>query len=423
MPVHGRRRKINKMHILLLTGEFPPQQGGVGDYAYLLARALRARGHDVSVLTTQQSAAVEPDAAPVATVSRWDWRAWPTIRATIERLQPDVVLIQYQTAAYGLHPAINLLPGWLRLRLRDRCPRLVTTFHDLKFPYLFPKAGPLRLASVRWLARQSDAAIATNMEDWQTLQEWGLTAPASTDPAAVNAPPDRLTVMIPIGSNIECAPPANFERDAWRARMGVQPQDWLLCYFGFLNASKGGEVLINSLAHLVQQGRPAHLLMIGGQVGSSDPSNQRYLAHVREQISALGLSDRVHWTGFVSPVEVSAHFLAADLCVLPYQDGAGRSRGSLMAALAHGRAIVTTRPQRPLPGFSDGDNMLWTPLADPQAVAAAVVRVMTEPLLRQRLAAGAQALSQQFTWTAIAAQYLTLFGQWRGAALPGRASN
>lgn len=414
------------MHILLLTGEFPPQQGGVGDYSHLLARALLAQGHAVEIMTTQARAArgEQPPLAhalpPTATVPHWDWRAWSAVRAAIARVQPDVVLIQYQTAAYGLHPAINLLPGWLRVRLRGRRPCLATTFHDLKFPYLFPKAGPLRMAAVRFLARQSDAAIATNMEDWQTLQGWGLRA---FDGAAPVSTRRRMTAMIPIGSNIACAPPAGFERDAWRARLGVQPQDWLLCYFGFLNASKGGEVLINSLAHLVQQGRPAQLLMIGGQVGSSDPSNERYLAHVREQIGALGLSDRVHWTGFVPPTAVSAHFLAADLCVLPYQDGAGRSRGSLMAALTHGRAIVTTRPQRPLPGFADGENMLWTPLADPQAVAAAVVRVMTEPLLRQRLAAGAQALSQQFTWTAIAAQYLALFGQWQGRTHPGRASS
>ena len=433
------------MHILLLTGEFPPQQGGVGDYSYLLARALLAQGHAVEIMTTARlrprrarsnrspksqprsaSGECSPPAAPALqpteTVQRWDWRAWSAISAAIARTQPDVVLIQYQTAAYGLHPAINLLPAWLRVRLRGRRPCLVTTFHDLKFPYLFPKAGPLRMAAVRFLARQSDAAIATNMEDWQTLQGWGLRAfDGSTETSEVGAAPvstrSRMTAMIPIGSNIACAPPAGFERDAWRARLGVRPQDWLLCYFGFLNASKGGEVLINSLAHLVQQGRPAHLLMIGGQVGSSDPTNQRYLAHVHEQIAQLALQDRVHWTGFVSPTEVSAYFLAADLCALPYQDGAGRSRGSLMAALAHGLPIVTTaRLSSPksqlhhlLPGFRDGVNLRFVPPTDAVALAGAVTDIMTNPALAARLAAGARALSEQYTWPALAAQHISLF--------------
>ena len=396
------------MTILLLTGEFPPQQGGVGDYSNLLAQALIAQGQRVEIMTTRPAAAdLRASAAakalrPAVTVARWDWRAWPAVIAAIRQIQPAVVLIQYQTAAFGLHPAVNLLPGWLRGRLGRRRPRLVTTFHDLKFPYLFPKAGPLRLAAVRLLAQQSDAAIATNVEDWQTLRQWGL--PAQEDAA----PGHPCSAMIPIGSNIACAPPAGFERDAWRGAWGLGHNDWLLCYFGFLNASKGGDALIACLARLVQEGRPAHLVMIGGQVGSSDPTNQSYLEHVRRRIAGLGLQGRVHWTGFVSEDQVSAHLLAADVCVLPYQDGAGRSRGSLMAALAHGLPIVTTQPAAPLPGFSDGVNVYFTPTASAETLAGAVSDIMTNPVLRTRLASGARALSQQFTWPAIAGQHLRL---------------
>ncbi|MBK9234185.1 MAG: glycosyltransferase [Anaerolineae bacterium] len=271
-------------------------------------------------MTTRPAAAdVQAPAAadalrPAVTVTRWDWRVWPAVVAAIRQIQPAVVLIQYQTAAFGLHPAVNLLPGWLRLRLGRRRPRLITTFHDLKFPYLFPKAGPLRLAAVRLLAQRSDAAIATNVEDWQALQRWGL--PPFADRAAGRSP-GRPVAMIPIGSNIACAPPTGFERDAWRGAWGLGHNDWLLCYFGFLNASKGGDALIACLARLVQEGRPAHLVMIGGQVGSSDPTNQSYLEHVRRRIAELGLQGRVHWTGFVSEDQVSAHLLAADVCVLP----------------------------------------------------------------------------------------------------------
>ena len=399
------------MTILLLTGEFPPQQGGVGDYSNLLAQALIAQGQRVEIMTTRPAPAdVKAPAAadalrPPVTVARWDWSAWSAVVAAIRQIQPAVVLIQYQTAAFGLHPAVNLLPGWLRLRLGRRRPRLITTFHDLKFPYLFPKAGPLRLAAVRLLAQQSDAAIATNVEDWQALQRWGL--PPFADRAAGRSP-GRPVAMIPIGSNIACAPPAGFERDAWRGAWGLGHNDWLLCYFGFLNASKGGDALIACLARLVQEGRPAHLVMVGGQVGSSDPTNQSYLEHVRRRIAGLGLQGRVHWTGFVSADEVSAHLLAADVCVLPYQDGAGRSRGSLMAGLAHGLPIVTTQPAAPLPGFSDGVNVYFTPTASAETLAAAVSDIMTNPVLRGQLASGARTLSQQFTWPAIAGQHLRL---------------
>ena len=50
------------------------------------------------------------------------------------------------------------------MRRRIKVP-IVSTFHDLLVPYLFPKAGPLRWKVVEYLARRSDAVIVTNEED------------------------------------------------------------------------------------------------------------------------------------------------------------------------------------------------------------------------------------------------------------------
>ena len=133
----------------------------------------------------------------------------------------------------------------------------------------------------------------------------------------------------------------------------------MLCYFGFLNASKGGEMLVDVLANLVEQSYDAHLLMIGGRVGASDPTNYAYLQQVEARIEQLGLSPALHWTGHVPAPEVSAAFLASDLCLLPYQDGASYRRGSFMAALEHGMPIVTTTPTVTYPDLVDGETCCW----------------------------------------------------------------
>ncbi len=393
------------MRILLITGEFPPMQGGVGDYTREMSRSFIAQGHEVNVLVSSALRVARRDGDDgfrvFPAVPDWKWGCWRRIRDVVYALRPDVVNIQYQAAAYDMRvPAINLLPWWLHRQ--EGCPPLVVTFHDLKPPYLFPKAGPLRTWVVRALARHSDAAIVTNVEDLLIARSW--------------FPPHKPTRPhvhhIPIGSNIAVAPPAAFERAAWRARLGCPPNCLLLAYFGFLNESKGGDTLIYALASLVRRwpddGKaPPRLLMIGGRVGSSDPTNQAYAAHVDSLIRQLGLTELVRCTGYVPPAEVSAALLSADVVLLPYRDGVSFRRGSLHAALAHGCAIVTTTPRVPIPELRDGENVLLVPPDDPESLAAAALRLHHDPALRQRIGAGARALAQQFTWDKIARRTVT----------------
>ncbi len=389
--------------VLFLSGEYPAMQGGVGDYTRLTARALVALGAEVHVLTHSRAGqgaagAGEPVVHPV--LQGYGWGLWREVQDLLEAVKPDVLHIQYQAAAYGLHPAVNLLP-W-RLRLRRGRPRVAVTFHDLCVPYLFPKAGPLRRQTVLALARGCDASVVTNAADWQQLHD---------------SLPHARIAGIPIGSNIDPVRPPNYDRQAQRERWGVAAGDWLLAYFGFLNAQKGGQTLVDALKELVRSGAPVQLLMIGGQVGASDPTNAAYLSGVKARIQTLGLAERVHWTGFTPEGEVTANLLAADVAVLPFREGASARHGSLMAALAHGLPIVSTQlpdssgeaAESHFPAVQDGTAALLVPRDDAHATAAAVRRVMQDEALRAHLSEGAVALARQFRWEAIAASHLELY--------------
>ncbi|NLD43202.1 MAG: glycosyltransferase family 4 protein [Chloroflexi bacterium] len=375
------------LRVLLVTGEYPPMQGGVADYTRILGEEMAAQGAEVHVLTSPEGRG--PAGSPVtvhATMKDWGWRS---LRAALKRLRaevrPDVVNIQYQTAAYAMHPAVNALP-----LLAPGLP-VVTTFHDLKVPYLFPKAGPVRWWANLALVGGSRAVIVTNVQDRERLAGYSWL---------------RNMRMIPIGSNVPCAPPADFDAAAWRRLLGLSPEALLLCYFGFLNASKGGEELVEALGRLVEQGYDAHLLMIGGSVGASDPTNAAYLETVRALIKRLGLGKRVVWTGHLRDPEVSASFVASDLCVLPYRDGVSYRRGSFMAALAHSMPIVTTEPQAPQPWLAHGENVWLVRVNDAVALASGCAQIAAAPQLRQALARGAAELHTHFSWPEIAAATL-----------------
>jgi glycosyltransferase involved in cell wall biosynthesis len=399
------------MKIGLVTAEYAPMQGGVGDFTREVGRALAALGHEVHVVTSIKSRhslakarrvreisniKSEEDGVPVERViGGWGWKCWGELSDIVRRLELDVVNIQYQTAAYGMHPAINLLPVACRSTPLVRWPRslpIVVTFHDLRVPYLFPKAGPLRGQVILVLARHADAVIVTNQEDEASLK--------------YQIPNIKSQIArIPIGSNIAPCVPPGYDRDEWRTRWGVGLHETLVGYFGFLHPLKGGEALIRALAKLAAEGRAVKLLHIGGRTGSSDlNTNAAYAERVESLARELGVADRIVATGFLPPDQVTAGFLATDVCALPYVEGASLRHGTFMAALAHGRAIVTTQPLVPLDELRDGENVLLVPPNDADALADGIRRVMADSALCARLERGAAELAQQFTLARIAAR-------------------
>lgn len=395
------------MRVALLSAEYPPTPGGVGDYTRQLGKALVARGHQVWVLTIYDLRFVIYDlnsgdaqfvGSAVNHKAPWGWQSWRTIGEVIGMVRPDVLHIQYQTGAYGMHPAINFLPWWMR-RSRQR-PTIVVTTHDLLEPYLFPKAGPLRAYVTHRLLNDADAAIVTNQDDWATVAGWSG--------RNQNEPP----ACIPIGSNIAVALPPDYDRDVLRAQLGVGESDTLLAYFGLLGRSKGVDTLVGALAQLPQTTR---LVIIGGE--ASAPQDRAYAEAVRAQIATLGGQERVVITGQLDEAAVSAHLLAADIAALPFSDGATFRRGSLLAALAHGLPVVTTEGVRRgawgvglgMPTFEDGKNVLLVPPGDAAALAAAITRLTGDRALRARLGAAGAALAAQFAWPRIAEQHEAVY--------------
>lgn len=393
---------MSKLRVALVTGEFPPMQGGVGAFTQELARELALLDLDVWILTDEDAKPdhVRPrkrilqEPLPLKGYARWlpfgrkwNWRDVGWLADCAERYNFDVVNIQYQAAAYNMRsPAIHFAPFRLR-----HLTRTVVTFHDLRTPYLFPKAGSLREQVVRRMAKSADGVIVTNSADAARLEPVLATPPA----------------LIPIGSNIAVQAVDEDTRTQARADIGVGPLDLLLGYFGFLNESKGADTLLEALAQLDDR---VHLVFIGGRTGASDPDNNAaFYERLDAQIARLGLGDRVHWTGFVADAQVSTWLTAADLMVMPYRDGASLRRGTLMAVLAHGRPLITTTPQTPLPEFVHGENV-WLVSADsPAALHDAIATLRVQPDTRRRLGAGAALLAKRFTWDKIALQTRELY--------------
>ena len=221
------------LKIGLVTGEYPPMEGGVGAFTAELAKALHELGHTIHIITSREArppdaprtftSAVEPIDMGFAQlhprINRWRWPSLAVIADIVIRHELDVVNIQYQPAAYNMNSAaINFLP-W---RLKN-VAKTAVTFHDLRVPYLFPKAGRLRQTAVNFLARSADGVIATNPADFAALQ-------AIFQRRGAKAQRERPMVQIAIGSNITVHPTNHIETEDIRQSLGLQPQATLLGY-------------------------------------------------------------------------------------------------------------------------------------------------------------------------------------------------
>lgn len=385
------------MRILMISAEYPPMMGGVGDYTRRLNGALTQQGHEVAVVTGNQGQAYR-DAARIypVRVQRWDRSCIVTIKQIIAKLQPDIVHIQYQTGAYNMNVAINTLPRKLSYERKNGL-KVVTTAHDLLPPYLFPKAGALREWYTKRIVRDADAAVMTNAGDYHRVM--------NDSKGAWN----RNTMFIPIGANVTPSPPPYYERSLWRERFELASGGMLLAYFGLLTHSKGIETIIDALQELPITTR---LVMIGG-AGDSE-ADQTYAQQLKQKIGRAGLDQRVIITGYAEPTDVSAYLMAADAIVLPFNDGYSYRRGSLITALAHQVPIITTKSsaevsQDPLPELIDGTHAL---LIEPQNVSqlvAAIQRIQQEPELAFMLSRQGRELTDVFSWDRIVQQHEDLY--------------
>lgn len=374
------------MRIGIISGEYPPLQGGVGAYTDLLSRIFSERGHQVFVFS-EPRAEQQLDTIPLTKHAGWGFGAVRAIQKWIAQNQIEIVNLQFQTAAYKMSPVIHFLPHFI-----DK--PFITTFHDLRFPYLFPKAGELRDWIVLHLASVSDRIIVTDYEDYQRVAHL------------------PCVEVIPIGSNILGDVPPDFDAAVWRKKAGASDGDFLLAYFGFINHSKGVDVLLQAMAQLNQPN--IKLVMIGGRTGTADPTNAAYADSIDKLIVDLNLSDKIIWTGFIEDAEVSAYLRAADVVVLPFRDGASFRRGSLMAAIQHECAIITTYPTHTAIPFTP-DNMILVRPNDATVIANAIVTLSATPQLCYQLQIGVAHLKRLFDWQIIASSYEQLFKRVMGA--------
>jgi glycosyltransferase involved in cell wall biosynthesis len=166
----------------------------------------------------------------------------------------------------------------------------------------------------------------------------------------------------------------------------------------------GLQTLVKAFDRLHAIGPGVRLLVVG-----DGPERSR----LERDLSARGLLDAVHFTGSVAPTQVPGLLASMEAAVAPYP-GLSHFYFSPLKVyeyMAAGCAIVASRIGQ-LDGLIEHEvsGLLCTP-DDPVQLAGALLRLRSEPSLRNRLGQAARAkVRQKHTWDATVQRILQLAG-------------
>jgi glycosyltransferase involved in cell wall biosynthesis len=358
----------------LLTGEYPPQPGGVSDYTHRLAAALAAEGDDVRVWAPPSSG----DALPArgVTVHRlpdhFGPRGLHVLGAALHEGRLSArLLVQYVPHMYGWR-GMNLP---FALWLWALCPlRCWVMFHEVRGPMSRRLAlrhnvqGGVQALMAALVDRSAERAFVSTPH-WETL---------------LRSRPHRPVVWTPIPSAMPTErDPAGAAAVRARLRFG---DSTVVGHFGTFGEAIAAN-LAGVLPALLRADRRRRALLIG--LGSEAFAASLTAAHP-------DLAGQMHATGMLSPEQVAAHLATCDLLVQPYPDGVTTRRSSVMAGLALGVPVVTTRGFLTEPLWSQEPIAALVPGTDGAALIAAVESFLADHQARRRLGEQCQAGYQRY---------------------------
>jgi len=217
---------------------------------------------------------------------------------------------------------------------------------------------------------------------------------------------DRERVhMIPPGyDDNRFYPVSEASRRVIRQRLGFEGRTVLA--LGRLATNKGYDLLIDGFSVLAERIPDARLrLAVGGE--NMDPQEEKILGELKEQVERLGLSDRVHFSGYVAEEDLPDTYRAADLFVLSSRyEPFGMTA---IEAMACGTPTVVTIHGGLFRSVSYGRHGLFADPFDKEDLGITMMKPLKHARLYGRLGRmGAHKARSLFTWTGIAQQLVSL---------------
>ncbi len=279
------------------------------------------------------------------------------------------------------------------------CKKVLTIFDATT---LYHPGMHSKIASWYWrhimpaVARRHDAILAISRDAARDIQN------------LIGVPPDKIRV-IPCASQFEGEPDGiGLPFNTVQAKYHL-PERYLL-FVGILSLKKNLKTLIQALAVLRDQQVDLPCLVMAGPYYPQSEDREIF-----KTIGNLRMEDATQYIGSVSHDELAGLYAHAEMLVLPsVHEGFGIP---LLEAMGFGIPVIASNSSS-MPEVVGSAGLLVDDFLSPQAWAAAIQQLLTQPGLRQELIAAGYERSRLFSWQTSAGQLARLYEALLGMRKP-----
>ncbi|HZI00538.1 MAG TPA: glycosyltransferase, partial [Flavisolibacter sp.] len=286
---------------VLIIGPAHPLRGGLATFNQRLCKQFNEEGHDCSIIsfslqypsflfpgTTQYSSDPAPDDIRIHTmINSVNPLNWMRVGHKLKSWKPDLIVVRYWLPFMG--PALGTI---LRL-VKSNKHTSVVCIADNVIPH---EKRPGDVAFTKYFLKSADAFVTMSEQVLSDLRQFEATKPAQL-------------VQHPLYDNFG----KGISKEEARKQLGLNVQDKLLLFFGFIRQYKGLDLLLKAMADERIRQQNIKLLVAGEFYEDAKPYHD-LVAQLQLQHSVLLR------TQFIPDSEVRDYLCSGDCVVQPYKN-------------------------------------------------------------------------------------------------------
>ena len=368
--------------LLVISELFLPTKGGTTVWYDAVYR--RMGGKCVHIVTADVPDAAAIDQVHPNSIHRVElkrvWWLKPESLGMYLKMLGQSLLVAFNNKFDAVHGARALPEGlvaWMMARLLRK--PLVVYCHGEE---LSTWGRGRKFRTMLWVYRHADANIANSEYTLEEMVKLGVRR-------------ETITLIYPGVETERFSPGLPFED--LKQTIGLQTGHKLILSVGRLVRRKGFDQVIRSLPELVKQGIDVHYALIG--IGED-------WAYLSELAKELGVFERLHLLGHVSPEDLPRWYNACDVFVMANREINGDTEGFGMVfleAAACGKPAIAGQAGGTGAAVINGETGFRVDGTSVPAVAGALSAILGDADLANRLAnAGVVRAQGEFSWDSVA---------------------